>query len=149
MAGGYQAVLHVGIAGAAALGPGTLVIGSEAIYRDVLDAKTTLPRVSRAAAAPVLIAAAWQVLPEALLLPIGTCAHVGGGSSCEVEAMEGFGVLRAAELAGVPALEVRVISNLAQDADRSRWRIAEALVVLGEILPRLVSALLCARSDSM
>ena len=45
------------------------------------------------------------------MLPIGTSARVGGGAACEVEAMEGFAVLRAAALAGVPALELRAVSN--------------------------------------
>jgi nucleoside phosphorylase len=56
--------------------------------------------------------------------------------------MEGFGVLRAAGLAGVPALEVRVVSNAVEDADRSRWKITDALALLSEIVPRLAPALL-------
>ncbi len=52
---------------------------------------------------PALLAAARRALPEARVLPIGTSARVGGTSGCDVEAMEGFAVLRAAELAGVPA----------------------------------------------
>ena len=55
--------------------------------------------------------------------------------------MEGFSVLRAAELAGVPALEVRTVSNRPEDADRSLWRIGDALVRLGEIVPLLVDEL--------
>jgi hypothetical protein len=42
----------------------------------------------------------------------------------------------------VPALEVRVVSNTVQDADRSRWKIADALAVLSEAVPPLVPALL-------
>ncbi len=38
-----------------------------------------------------------------------------------VESMEGFAVLRAAELAGVPALELRGISNLVGDRERGDW----------------------------
>ena len=45
------------------------------------------------------------------MLPIGTSARVGGTHDVDVEAMEGFAVLRACELAGVPAVEVRVVSN--------------------------------------
>ena len=44
-----------------------------------------------------------------------------------VEAMEGFGVLRAAALAGVAAVEVRAISNALGEEDRSRWDVAGAL----------------------
>ena len=41
--------------------------------------------------------------------------------------MEGFGVLRAASLAGVPAVEVRVVANAVGEPDRARWRFEEAL----------------------
>ncbi len=57
-----------------------------------------------------------------------------------VEAMEGFAVLRAAALAGVPALEVRAISNEVGEHDRSRWRIDDALAALSGSLPELVAA---------
>ncbi len=56
--------------------------------------------------------------------------------------MEGFGVLRAAELAGVRAVEIRVISNDPANADRSRWRIADALTVLDRTIRTVVPALL-------
>jgi nucleoside phosphorylase len=55
--------------------------------------------------------------------------------------MEGFGVLRAAALAGVPALEVRAISNAVDETDRGRWRFDDALTALAEALPRLLAAL--------
>ncbi len=108
------------------------------------DPNSTLPRVHRLVPPQALIRAARGVLPHAPTLAIATSARVGGGVACDVEAMEGFGVLRAAELARVPALEVRVISNRIQGADRSRWKIAEALAVLREAVPRLVPALLTA-----
>ncbi|HEY9180512.1 MAG TPA: hypothetical protein VIO32_07310 [Candidatus Baltobacteraceae bacterium] len=38
-----------------------------------------------------------------------------------VETMEGFAVLRSAEIAGVPAIEVRGISNFVCDRKNSRW----------------------------
>jgi len=39
----------------------------------------------------------------------------------EIESMEGFAVLRAAQLAGVPALELRGISNIVGDRSTSQW----------------------------
>ena len=57
-----------------------------------------------------------------------------------VEAMEGFGVLRAAALAGVPAVEVRAISNELGEEDRARWDVAAALELLGIALPALLAA---------
>ena len=44
--------------------------------------------------------------------------------------MEGYGVLRACADAGVPALEVRVVSNEVEEPDRARWRFADAFAVL-------------------
>ena len=55
--------------------------------------------------------------------------------------MEGFGVLRAAALAGVPALEVRVISNMVGEEDRTRWDIPGALAVLGVAGATVLAAL--------
>jgi futalosine hydrolase len=133
-----DAVLHVGIAGAPALEPGSVVIGSEAVYCDIVDTSSTLPRVERVFPARELVEAARRAVPGAHVFPIATCGKVGGGSLCEAEAMEGFSVLRAAEVAGVPAVEVRTISNRPEDADRGLWRIEDALARLAEIVPPLV-----------
>ncbi len=132
-----DAVLHVGIAGAHAIEPPALVLGSEAVYCDVLDAKSTLPRVERAYPDAALLQRARTALPDALVLPIGTAGRVGGGTGCAVEAMEGFGVLRACELAGVPAVELRAISNAVGEPDRARWRFYDAFAALAEALQRL------------
>jgi futalosine hydrolase len=53
--------------------------------------------------------------------------------------MEGFAVLRACELAGVPAVEVRVVSNEIGEPDRARWRFDEAFGLLADALPRLAA----------
>jgi nucleoside phosphorylase len=135
------AVLHVGIAGARRLEPAALVLGSEAVYCDIVDPSSTMPRVTKVAPDARLLAAARRALPEAHVLPIATCGRVGGGAEYEVEAMEGFSVLRAAILAGVPALEVRAISNTPGEADRGRWRFEEAFVALAEAMPGLVEEL--------
>ena len=55
--------------------------------------------------------------------------------------MEGFAVLRACALAGVPALEVRALSNEIGEPDRARWRIDDGLALLRDALPRLLEAL--------
>ncbi|PYC85478.1 futalosine hydrolase [Streptomyces tateyamensis] len=46
------------------------------------------------------------------------------------EAMEGFGVAEAAARFGVPALELRTVSNAVGPRDRAAWRIGEALGAL-------------------
>lgn len=141
-----DAVLHVGIAGAPELEPLSVVIGSEAHYADIVDPGSLMPKVERVYPASELVEAARRALPDAQVLPIASCARVGGGGECHVEAMEGFSVLRSAELAGVPAVEVRTISNRPAESDRGLWRIDDALARLGEIVPRLLEELqLCVR----
>lgn len=136
-----HAILHVGIAGARKLEPPALVLGDASIYCDVVDPRSTLPRVEFAEPDAALLAAARQALPEAHVLPIATAGKVGGGTACEVEAMEGFGVLRAAALARVPAVELRAVSNAVGEADRGRWRVDDALAALRDAVPRLLEAL--------
>jgi nucleoside phosphorylase len=131
------ALLHVGLAGRRGFRGCELVVGSEALYCDA--AGSLVPARARPDAG--LLAAARAALPEARVLPIGTSAHVGGSSGCDIEAMEGFAVLRAAELAGVPAVEVRVVSNEVEEPDRARWRFDDALALLRSALPRLVEGL--------
>jgi predicted 5'-methylthioadenosine/S-adenosylhomocysteine nucleosidase len=130
-------VVHVGIAGSRTLAPPALVLGSEAIYCDVIDPASTLPRVERVNPDLDLLERARAALPEAHVLPIATCGKVGAGTGYDIEAMEGFGVLRACDLAGVPAVELRAISNSPEEADRSRWRFDEAFAALAVALDRL------------
>lgn len=132
------AILHVGIAGGRGIEPPALVLGSEAIYEDIAAA---IPVVDRISPDGDLLDRARQALPEALVLPIGTTAKVGLSARCRVEAMEGFAVLRAAQIAGIPAVELRAISNDPAEPDRVRWRFEEALGALREAVPRLLSAL--------
>jgi len=135
------AVLHVGIAGARGITPGGLIIGSEAVYCDI---SAEVPVVERVEPDSALLASIREAVPEALVLPIGTSASVGGSvrdaHPVRVEAMEGFAVLRACALAGVPAIEVRAISNELSEGDRSRWRIGRALEAISDALPRLLAA---------
>ncbi len=133
------AVLHIGIAGARTIDAPALVLGSESVYSDVIDESSTFPRVERVAPDAALLAAAARTLPEAHVMPISTSGRIGGGS--DVEAMEGFGVLRAAELAGVPAVELRAISNAVDEPDRAKWRFDDAFALLEDAVARVVPAL--------
>jgi nucleoside phosphorylase len=128
-----DAVLHIGIAGARTLEPLALVLGSESVYED-RRRRSGLPRIEPDAA---LLERMRVALPDAFVLPIGTSGTVGGTSACDVEAMEGFAVLRACELAGVPAVELRVITNSPEEDDRSKWRFDEGFKLLGATLDRL------------
>ena len=134
-----SAVVHVGIAGGRGITPGGLAIGSEAVY---IDISAEIPIVDHVQPDPELLAKVREAAPDALVLPIGTSGAVGGVTDerLRVEAMEGFGVLRACELAGVPAVEIRAISNELAEGDRARWRIGRALEALAEALPGVLEA---------
>lgn len=137
-----DAILHVGIAGArrgSALRPGQLVIGSRAEYRDAEADGAWV--VCHLQASPALLSGARRALPEAAVTAIATSARVGGAEGADVEAMEGFAVLRAAAMAGIPAIELRAVSNFIEEPDRSRWQIDVALAALSAAVPRLVQAL--------
>jgi futalosine hydrolase len=133
-------VLHVGIAGArrsSGIALMSLVVGSETRYCDIDPANDWAPRTLLTST--ILVEAARRALPGATVRPIGTSARVGGTHECDVEAMEGFAVLRAAQLAGVPAIEVRVVSNEIEETDRARWRFEEAFQAVADATPRLIA----------
>jgi nucleoside phosphorylase len=135
-----DAVLHIGIAGARGIAAPALVLGSESVYCDVVDPTSLLKRIERIQPDPELLARVHAALPEAYVLPIATAGKVGGGTECEVEAMEGFGVLRACALAGVPAVELRAVSNAPGEADRGNWSFEDAFAALGEAVARVLAA---------
>jgi futalosine hydrolase len=139
----FDAVLHVGLAGGRGVPVGSLVVGTEAVYCDI---SAEWPVVERVPADPGLVGAAAAALPTAIRTVIHTSATVGGASNTVslaplVEGMEGFGVLRAAALAGIPAVEVRVISNVIGEKDRGRWDLAAGFAALERAMPPLVAGL--------
>jgi futalosine hydrolase len=138
-----RAVLHVGVAGGRRLTPGAIVLGTEAVYSDL---ETEMTVVARAEPDATLLAALQSAFPEAISLPIATSAAVSGPTSTtshdfRVEGMEGFGVLRACELAGVPAVEVRVVSNDIGEGNRALWMMRRGVEVLADTIPRALAAL--------
>ncbi len=144
------AVLHVGLAGATGLARGSFVVGSQSVYADL---SAEWPVVDRLEPDARLVEGVLGELPGASLLPIVTSAAVtraGNRASGRivVEAMEGFGVLRAASLAGLPAVEVRVISNELGEEDRGRWSIEPALGALERTLPSLLDGVARAQGGS-
>lgn len=133
------AVVHVGIAGvrrASPLGPPDLVIGTESLYCDLSLPERFAPH--RIVISSELVAAARRALPSATPRVIGTSGRVGGTTGCDVEAMEGFAVLRAAALVGIPAIEVRAIANAIEETDRSKWCFDEAFAAIVSATPALV-----------
>ncbi len=151
------AILHVGIAGArraSGLAPAAIVIGNASRYCDLSVSPEWAPSVIHPAA--VMLHAVQRALPDAPVLCIGTSARVGGSvggsvggtSDCDVEAMEGFAVLRAAMIASVPAIEVRSISNEIEERDRTRWHFDHAFAAITAITPRLVDAIAQSFTDA-
>jgi nucleoside phosphorylase len=131
-------VIQIGLAGRHGFVEPELVLGSEALYCDAA-VPSLVP--SRARPDQVLLAAARGALPDARVCPIGTSARVGGSAGCDVEAMEGFAVLRVCELAGVPAVELRAVVNEITEPDRNRWRFDDGLALLRDAVPKLLEAL--------
>ena len=134
------AILHVGIAGARAasgIALGSLIVGTASRYADLRVGLEWAP--SEITADVALVAAVRRVVPTALERMIGTSARIGGTRDCDVEAMEGFAVLRAAAHAGIPGIEIRAISNQIEESDRSRWRFDDAFEAIIGATPALVT----------
>ncbi len=83
--------------------------------------------------------------------PIATVATCSGTdeAACEVvrrtgaiaEAMEGAAVVHAARLLGLPAGELRAISNTTGDRNNQRWDLPRGLSVLGEAIRTTIGKL--------
>ena len=165
--GPFDAVLSVGVAGSLpglepALDPGALVIGSESVYheegllapdgfRDMTGLGFPLGPFegNRIPADPDLLES---------LRPLGTCGPIATVASCSgtdeaahevrrrtsalVEAMEGAAVLHAALLQGVPAIELRAVSNTTGDRDQQVWDLPAAFDGLATAMPLVEARLL-------
>lgn len=66
-----------------------------------------------------------------------TAARLAAQLGAQVESMEGFAALRAGELAGVPAIQIRGISNRCGDRETSGWDFAAGLAGLRKIADAL------------
>lgn len=154
-AGDFRVVVSAGIAGgfSGRAGVGSLVVASEIVAADfgaetaegfrsadelgfgssrIRTDESLVGRLTAAMAAAGLIACAGPVLTVSTAT--GTAATAAELErrvpDAAAEAMEGFGVAAAARRFGVPALEIRAISNAVGPRDRSAWRIDEALKAL-------------------
>lgn len=132
----YKLVINAGIAGAfdgvAPVGTGVVVaddwleLGREDGHPIVLPEGSTI--ADRVASDPVLVArlsarglpALHGVTVSRVTGSEDTAARLAA-EGAQVETMEGFAVLRAATLAGVPAIALRGISNRVGLRERSGW----------------------------
>ncbi|MFF7632287.1 futalosine hydrolase [Kitasatospora sp. NPDC008050] len=146
----HPLVISAGIAGGfAPLAPIGSVVAADAIiaadlgaqtpdgFQDVAELGFGTVRHTPPPAALTLLAEA----TGAVVGPVLTVSTVTGSADraaeltgrhpgAVAEAMEGFGVAEAAARCGVPALELRTVSNAVGPRDRAAWRIGEALAAL-------------------
>ncbi|WP_405938052.1 futalosine hydrolase [Streptomyces sp. NBC_00726] len=101
------------------------------------------PRSLVRAAAEATGAAAGDILTVSTVTGTAdrTAALLAAHPQAVAEAMEGFGVAEAADLAGVPVLELRAVSNTVGPRDRDAWRIGDALTALTEAFGKLIPVL--------
>lgn len=159
----YEFVVNAGIAGAmrgvAAVGDG-VVVGEEIMEIDLeTGGRLSLPpgnviadRVPSDGQLLELITSLGFPLVRGITVPRVTATDATAvrlrERGAEVESMEGFAVLRAAQLAGVPALEVRGISNIVGDRDRSEWSFEAGIHGLRNILNATLDVLYTAPANA-
>ncbi|MBD2868174.1 futalosine hydrolase [Paenibacillus arenilitoris] len=153
--GRYRFVLSAGIGGGfeARAAIGSLVVSSEIIAAD-LGAETpdgflSVDELGFGSAAAAVSAEWSRRLHDAILSaglpvcagPVATVSTATGSAEsaaalakripgAAAEGMEGYGVAVAAMKRGVPAAELRAISNAVGPRDRAAWRIGDALSAL-------------------
>jgi futalosine hydrolase len=145
----YELVVNAGIAGAfdgaAAVGDGVAI--SDERFELALESgePIVLPggarAVERARSDPALLervgAAGFAVLHGITVARVTSSEETAARlarAGAQAESMEGFAVLRAAERAGVPAIELRGISNRAGARARSGWDFEAGLSGLERVL---------------
>ena len=145
----YDVVINAGIAGAfpGVASVGDAVVVGEELYELRLEsgAPLTLPPGSliadRVPADSQLIEAVTSLgfpLVRGITVSRVTSTDVTAQRlrelSAEIETMEGFAVLRAAQLANVPVIEVRGISNIVGDRESSAWDFNAGIAGLRRVL---------------
>lgn len=159
-----DAVLNIGVAGAlpgSSLAIGDVVFGNPSIYmeegietpegfQDTRSMGFPLGDFDGNAIAPNerLAQAVEPHLTGVCLATVATCSGTDAAAATVVartgagaEAMEGAAVLHAACRLGVPAIEIRAISNTTGDRALQQWDLPAALAALQARLPAALTAL--------
>lgn len=147
VAGKPSAIIVCGIGGAypsSGLRVGDVACAENEIYGDLgaqsptgfLDMKALGFPVVASASAPLFNELPMQLFPSehrVNFVTVSTCtgtsadaAAIAGRTRGAVENMEGAAVAHVAHLHGIPVGEVRGISNIAADRDKSAWKIRDA-----------------------
>ena len=156
----FDLVLSAGVGGgfAGRAGPGDLVLADRVVHADLgagsPDGFLPVDRLGLGEAAAVLDAGLVARAAEctgALVGPVITVSAVTGTAEraaelaaahrASAEAMEGAGVLAAAQAHGVPFLELRAVSNPVGPRDRAGWDLPGALRRLGPAVRALAHGL--------
>ena len=139
-------MLHVGIAGAtraSGIAVPELVLGSEAVFCDLAQ-----PFRLRAAAGRRRSGAPGRSAPGVPRRPGAADRHQRPRRRHRRRATSRRWRASASsappQLAGVPALEVRAVSNEIEEPDRGRWRFDDALAALAAAAPRLLEEIAAA-----
>ncbi len=156
-------VVNIGIAGAlpdGGLAIGDLIVGRASVYAEeglitpsgfqTMDEMgfTLGPVTSNAITPPTAWLDALRDAQQGFIATVATCSgtndaavQVAARTGARAEAMEGAAVLHAAALAGLPAVEIRAISNTTGDRGNQQWDVAAALRTLEVRVPLLLAAL--------
>ncbi len=166
--GPFLAAISLGIAGAlpgSSLELGDLVVASESVYAEEgLETPEGFGDMqalgfplgdfegNRVPADPDLLARLTPLGRVGAIATVATCSgcdrlaqEIVRRTGAIAEAMEGAAVLHAARRLGVPAIEVRSISNTTGDRARQRWEIAKAFGSLRAAWPQVVAAAMASR----
>lgn len=160
----FDGVLSLGVAGALpevepALEIGAVVVATESIYHEEGIATPTGFQDMNALGFPLGDFEGNRIPGDEVLLErfgtLGRCDAIATVATCSgsdesalevrrrtgaiAEAMEGAAVLHAARALGLPALELRVISNTTGARDRQVWNLDRALERLADLVARLGS----------
>lgn len=93
-----------------------------------------------------LVHAVRDAVPIHRIATVATCSgtdeaaeRIAARTGCAAEAMEGAAVVHAASLLGMPAIELRVISNTTGHRHRQVWDRTRSLQVLSDAMPGILA----------
>ncbi|MCH2133991.1 MAG: futalosine hydrolase [Phycisphaerales bacterium] len=97
---------------------------------------------------PVLLESCRSDFPTAPIATVATCSGttaraqlIARQTGAAAEAMEGAAVVHAARRLGLPALEIRAMSNTTGDRQDQQWDLQAGLAALGDAVEKVVSGI--------
>ncbi len=145
--GPYDAVLCAGIAGGFGVPVGEVVVADAIVAADI-----GVEDGGWQSLAPPLVSGGARLLPGAVCGPVLTVSTITSTDTraqqlrsrfpgAVAEAMEGYGIAWAAAGFGIPAYELRGISNAVGRRDRAAWDVPAALRALTAVMPTVIDRL--------